>query len=166
VVYAGIQAGMADPFGSLGLLAARKMIENPSDIGRAEYKEDRAHIGKDYLDTRDISQGHADNTIYTTADVVFYAHTHYGEENRHIEEFDARVCRDCIAEFDAASKDTPCVGDCTAEVHQTLEKDGVRFHAMALENCVQCTTCEIVCPKINIRVRAALHGYGPDFSGM
>ena len=166
VVYAGIQAGMADPFGSLGLLSARKKIENPSDIGPAVYKEDRTHIGKDYADNRKISEGYAENTIYTTADVVFYAHTHYGEENRHIEEFDAAVCKECIATFDASKKDTPCVGDCTAEVHQTLEKDGTRTHAMALENCVQCTTCEIVCPRTNIRVRAALRGYGPDFSGM
>ncbi|MDH4185220.1 MAG: 4Fe-4S dicluster domain-containing protein, partial [Nitrospinota bacterium] len=166
VVYAGIQAGMANPFGSLGLLGARKMIENPSNLGPAAYKEDRTHIKADYLDRREISEGYVEATVYTTADVVFYAHTHYGEENRHIEEFDAAVCEKCIAEFDAAGKDTPCVGDCTAEVHQTLGKDGKRTHAMALENCVQCTTCEIVCPKTNLRVRAALRGYGPDFTGM
>jgi electron-transferring-flavoprotein dehydrogenase len=166
VVFAGFQAGMADPFGSLGLLGARKMIENPSDMGAAVYTEDRTHIGKDYTDTREISQGYVEGTVYTTADVVFYAHTHYGEENRHIEEFSASICQKCIAEFDAAKKDTPCVGDCTAEVHQTLAKDGKRIHAMALENCVQCTTCEIVCPKSNLRVRAALRGYGPDFGGM
>ena len=166
VVYAGLQAGLADPFGSLGLLGARKMIENPSDYGPAVYKEDRTHIAKNYTENREISTGFVESTVYTTADVVFYAHTHYGEENKHIDEYSATVCQKCIAEFDAAKKDTPCVGDCTAEVHQTLAKDGSRVHAMALENCVQCTTCEIVCPKSNIRVRAALRGYGPDFSGM
>lgn len=166
VVFAGLQAGLAAPFGSLKLLGARKMIENPSDYGPVEYKKDYEHIDKSYKDTREMPDNFAQDTVFSTADVVFYAHTHYGEDNAHIDEFDAEVCLNCIKEYDAAGFDVPCAGDCTAEVHQTLEKDGVRRHAMALENCVQCTTCEIVCPYGNLRVNAALHGYGPDFTGM
>ncbi len=166
VVFAGLQGGLADPFGSLRLLGARKMIENPSGNQPAVYKEDRTHINARYKESKREPESFDPATIYSTADVVFYAHTHYEEENKHIEEFDAKVCARCIKEYDDAGKDTPCVGDCTAEVHQTLGQNGDRRHAMALENCVQCTTCEIVCPYENLRVRAALHGYGPDFSGM
>lgn len=166
IIFAGFQSGLADPFGSLKLLGARKMIENPSDMGPASYIEDRKHIDVNYKNGREDPIGYDPGTIYSTADVVFYAHTHYEEDNKHIDEFNAEVCLKCIQEYDAAGKETPCVGDCTAEVHQTLEKDGAKKHEMALENCVQCTTCEIVCPYENLRVNAALHGYGPDFSGM
>lgn len=166
VVFAGFQAGLADPFGSLKLLGARKMIENPSDLGPVVYKDDRKHINAGHVKPKEEFEPFDPGTIYTTADVVFYAHTHYEEDNKHIDEFDADVCVKCIKEYDDAGVDTPCVGDCTAEVHETREKDGVRAHGMALENCVQCTTCEIVCPYTNLRVNAALHGYGPDCSGL
>jgi len=165
-VWAGAQFGLSDPIGSLRLLGARKMMERPSDKGPAIYKPDRTHINPNYSAARTLPEGFDQSVVYSTADVVFYAHTHYEDDNNHIEEFDANVCVDCIEKFDATGKDTPCVGDCTAEVHQTLEIDGKRRHTMALENCVQCTTCEIVCPFENLRVKAALHGYGPDFSGM
>ncbi len=167
VIFAGLQAGLADPVASLKLLGTRRMIENPYDQGPANYKEDRSYINPNHVaPQREMPTGFSPDTVYSTADVVFYANTHYEEDNDHIDEFDAQVCVGCIDEYDRAGKDTPCVGDCTAEVHQTLEKDGARAHAMALENCVQCTTCEIVCPKTNLRVNAALHGYGPNFSGM
>jgi len=166
VIFSGLQAGLADPFGSLRLLGARKMIENPSGKEPVVYKEDRRHIVASHKITEQETEVFDPGTIYSTADVVFYAHTHYEEDNKHIDEFDAKVCLECIEQYDTAGKDTPCVGDCTAEVHQTLGQNGDRRHAMALENCVQCTTCEIVCPYENLRVRAALHGYGPDFSGM
>lgn len=167
LIGAGISLGMSNVFGSLKSLGAKKMIENPNDLGPVTYKPDYTHIDPSYSNgTKREPLDYDSKTIYTTADVVFYAHTHYGEENAHIDEFNADLCVKCIAEYDKAGKDTPCVGDCTAEVHQTLKKDGTRFHAMALENCVQCRTCEIVCPQENLRVNAAFHGYGPNFSGM
>ncbi|MBI5814650.1 MAG: 4Fe-4S dicluster domain-containing protein [Nitrospinae bacterium] len=167
VIGAAIVTGLLDPFGSLKLIGARTMIENPGDMGPVSYKNDRSYTVPAYTaGKRPVPAGFDETTIYSTADVVFYAHTHYEEDNRHIDEFDTQVCLKCIALYDSHGKDTPCVGDCTAEVHQTLTKEGVRRHAMALENCVQCTTCEIVCPYVNLRVNAAFHGYGPDFTGM
>lgn len=164
---AGLSLGLSDPFGALKSLGAKKMVEHPDEMGPVQYKPDYEHINPSYSNSvKSEPKGYDPKTIYSTADVVFYAHTHYGEGNAHIDEFNADVCVKCIAEYDNAGKDTPCVGDCTAEVHQTLEKGGVRSHAMALENCVQCRTCEIVCPQENLRVNAALHGYGPNFSGL
>ncbi|MFW2331926.1 MAG: ferredoxin family protein, partial [Nitrospinota bacterium] len=160
--------GLKNPLRALRLLGAKGMIDNPKDFGDYSYAEDRSHIDKDYQ-TREIksNQEFDNRTIFSTADIVFYAHTHYDKENDHIEEFSQEVCYDCIDQFSKVNKDTPCVGDCTAEVHNTIRVDGKRkTHVMALENCVQCTTCEIVCPESNLRVRAALHGFGPDFSGM
>ncbi|MGK7344979.1 MAG: 4Fe-4S dicluster domain-containing protein [Candidatus Nitrospinota bacterium M3_3B_026] len=166
LIVGGAVAGLLDPFGSFRLLGAKRMIENPTDSWVVKYPKDYTHIDPAFRPVKKVSEGFDPPTIYSTADVVFYAHTHYEEDNRHIDEFDAEVCVKCIEKFSAAGKDTPCVGDCTAEVHQTLEKEGGRYHAMALENCVQCATCEIVCPYENLRVNAALHGYGPNFSGM
>lgn len=166
LISAGFMTGLSDPFGSFRLLGAKRMIEHPIDAGVVKYKKDYTHIRPGYSGEKKEAEGYDPSTVYSTADVVFYSHTHYEEDNAHIDEFDAALCLKCIEKYDKAGKDTPCVGDCTAEVHQTLEKDGRRYHAMALENCVQCTTCEIVCPYENLRVNAALHGYGPDFSGM
>ncbi|MBI4666266.1 MAG: 4Fe-4S dicluster domain-containing protein [Nitrospinae bacterium] len=166
VMTAGFMTGLSNPFGALKLLGAKNMIENPGEAGSWSYKKDYTHIVPEFTPKKELSTGYDDGTVYSTADVVFYAHTHYEEDNKHIDEFNADTCMKCIAQYDRHGKDTPCVGDCTAEVHQTIEKDGKRRHAMALENCVQCTTCEIVCPWENLRVNAAQHGYGPDFMGM
>ncbi len=167
VIGAGLTIGLTDPFGALGNIGAKKMIENPGDHGTVTYMPDHQHINPNYsYENENSPDGYDPKTLYSTADVVFYSHTHYEEGNAHIDEFKSDTCDKCIAQYDAAGKDTPCVGDCTAEVHQTMEKDGAKKHEMALENCVQCRTCEIVCPYENIRVNAAFHGYGPDFSGM
>ncbi|HJM82562.1 MAG TPA: 4Fe-4S dicluster domain-containing protein [Nitrospinota bacterium] len=165
--YAVMKMGIKDPFGSLELLNAKKMIENPSDKGPVVYEEDRLSVSKGFKKAEKESPvGFDHSLLYSTADVVFYANTHYEEDNNHIDELDANVCANCIKEYDAAGYKTPCVGDCTADVHQTLDNGDYRYHSMALENCVQCRTCEIVCPNSNLRVNAAMHGYGPDFSGM
>jgi electron-transferring-flavoprotein dehydrogenase len=39
-------------------------------------------------------------------------------------------------------------------------------HGMSLENCIQCRTCEIVCPRVNLRVNPTYEGSGPDFYGL
>jgi electron-transferring-flavoprotein dehydrogenase len=166
VIGSAMMAGLSKPFGSLKLLGARSLIENPSGDAPVKYGEDRTCIRPGLKAEKTVSTGYNEGTVYSTADVVFYSHTHYEEDARHIDEFSADTCVKCIKEYDGAGQETPCVGDCTAEVHQTLAKDGRRYHAMALDNCVQCTTCEIVCPYANLRVNAAPHGYGPDFSGM
>lgn len=164
---AGFSTILTNPFASLRLLGAKKMIERPSDRGPVNYPEDRSYIKPSYNDTNQARpSGFDPATVYSTADVVFYAHTYYGEDSEHIDEFNKETCLNCIKQYDAVKKDTPCVGDCTANVHQTQEKDGRRYHAMDIENCVQCRTCEIVCPYRNLRVNAAPYGYGPDFTGL
>ena len=108
--------------------------------------------------------------IRDRANAVFTSQTQYSESNDHIEEFDADICTDCINQFGARNMLSPCVGDCTAEVHRIDEKTNgtgtIKIHGMSLENCVQCRTCEIVCPAENLRVNAALEGGGPNFLGL
>ena len=167
VVGAAIAYGLPRPWSAINLaLGAKSMLENPYNYGPVEYKEDRTYIDPGFVGERNPSEGYDDTTVFSTADIVFYAHTHYEEDNDHIKELSPGSCDSCIDKYDSAGRDTPCMGDCTAEVHQTLTIDGKRTHTMALENCVQCSTCEIVCPEENLRVTPALHGYGPNFSGM
>lgn len=134
-------------------------------------------------------------TLISRPDAVFYAGPRYHEGNMHIDEFDADVCVRCISRYDSQNRDVPCVSDCTAEVHridelsaeqvgtpvdpaETPGEDQARSpngelalsihkrHGMSLENCIQCRTCEIVCPEENLRVRPTEAGAGPDFTGL
>ncbi len=105
-------------------------------------------------------------TLLSRPDAVFFSATRYHEGNRHIEEFDPTTCLGCIATYDRLGKPTPCVSDCTAEVHRIDAQGGVRVHGMSLENCIQCRTCEIVCPQANLRVNPTFEGSGPDFYGL
>jgi len=103
---------------------------------------------------------------YSRADAVFYASTKYHEGNNHIDEFNADTCVACIKTYEGLGKTTPCVADCTAEVHRIDVIDDVRRHGMSLENCVHCRTCEYVCPQVNLKVRPTAQGSGPDFMGL
>lgn len=163
--------GIVTLFSSPGALgtaySAMKMMDGNTDVGEIRYEEDCTLNKPDYkANTAQEPIGYNKNTIYTTADVVFYASTHYHEGNAHIDEFNAETCRKCINKYHSQGNEVPCVGDCTAEVHEVSEKGGQKYHRMNFENCVQCRTCEIVCPERNLRVNPALHGSGPDFSGL
>lgn len=105
-------------------------------------------------------------TYFSRADAVFFATPKYHEENHHIQELSAEICRECIATYDRLDRPTPCVADCTAEVHRVDQVEGQKLHGMSLENCIQCRTCEIVCPKLNLRVNPSYEGSGPDFFGL
>lgn len=111
-------------------------------------------------------QARQTETFYSRPDAVFFASPRYHEGNHHIQEFSVDVCRDCIATYDKLQRPTPCISDCTAEVHGVTQLDNLRLHSMALENCIQCRTCEIVCPQMNLRVNPSYEGSGPDFYGL
>ncbi len=160
-----------NPFQALGgAIRLKGLIEGTQDIGPLTYKKDHEYIEPDFQPPRhavqNITNGFNRETIYSRVDAVFYANPVYHEENRHIDEFNADVCVRCIAVYDSLKKDTPCVSDCTAEVHRTNLVDEIRKHGMSLENCIQCRTCEFVCPEENLRVKPAEQGSGPDFSGL
>lgn len=157
-----------NPFTAVGdALRLKTLMEGKSDQGPVKYVEDYKHIVPNFKPAREVSvNGFAKDTIYSRPDAVFYAHTKYHEENRHIDEFNADVCVKCIATYDSLGKDTPCVSDCTAEVHRVDVLSGIRHHGMSLENCVQCRTCEIVCPEVNLKVKPTSQGSGPDFMGL
>ncbi|MGF1575273.1 MAG: electron transfer flavoprotein [Cyanophyceae cyanobacterium] len=106
------------------------------------------------------------SSFYSRPDAVFYASPRYHEGNQHIQEFSSEVCQSCIATYDKLNRPTPCVSDCTADVHQVGSLEGIRLHHMSLENCIQCRTCEIVCPHLNLRVNPSYEGSGPDFFGL
>ncbi|MDX2272559.1 MAG: electron transfer flavoprotein [Cyanobacteriota bacterium] len=105
-------------------------------------------------------------TFYARQDAVFFANPRYHEGNHHIQEWSGEICRQCIATYDKLNRPTPCIADCTAEVHRVTQLEGIRYHAMSLENCIQCRTCEIVCPHLNLRVNPSYEGSGPDFFGL
>lgn len=148
-------------------LRLKSLMEGKKDIGPVRYKEDYKHIVPNFQPGRKIStNGFVKETIYSREDAVFYAGTRYHHENEHIDEFNADVCVKCISTYDSLGKDTPCVSDCTAEVHRVDVRGGVRHHGMSLENCVQCRTCEFVCPEVNLKVRPTAQGSGPDFMGL
>ena len=168
IIIGFLKAFISDPLGTIGsAINLRKMMTGTKDIGTVKWEEDRKYSKVDYKAKKMIEpEGFNKNTIYSTADVVFYASTHYHIGNRHIDEFSADVCKSCIQKYHSCGNEVPCVGDCTAEVHQIHIKDNEKFHFMNLENCVQCRTCEIVCPENNLKVNPAEHGSGPDFSGL
>lgn len=144
-----------------------KMLMDGCESGPVKYKYDYENIVPNFnIDKNIKTNGYVKETIYSRADAVFYAKTKYHEENKHIDEFNADVCLKCIKTYDDLKKDTPCVSDCTAEVHRIDLFQGKRKHGMSLENCVQCRTCEIVCPEVNLRVRPTSQGSGPDYMGL
>ncbi|MDX2085023.1 MAG: electron transfer flavoprotein [Candidatus Melainabacteria bacterium] len=145
------------------------LMDADLDIGPIAYAPDHVHIDPDYRpngSARSIENGFDRETLYSREDAVFYASTRYHEHNAHIDEFNADVCGQCITKYDALDRATPCVSDCTAEVHRVDLLEGLRRHGMSLENCIQCRTCEIVCPEENLRVRPTEQGSGPDFMGL
>jgi electron-transferring-flavoprotein dehydrogenase len=157
-----------NPFQALGdAIRLQALMTGMADIGPVRYQVDYKHIVPNFQAARTIAvQPFDKETVYSRADAVFYAHTHYHEENRHIDEFNADVCIRCITRYDNLGKEVPCVSDCTAEVHRVDAVADLRRHGMSLENCVQCRTCEIVCPEVNLKVRPTEQGAGPDFTGL
>jgi len=149
-----------DGIRSLGL------IEGKFDIGPIKYTADYKHIIPSFVAPKYDEPPCDKQTIYSRADAVFFAGPKYHEGNAHIDEFNANTCMKCITTYEGLGKTTPCVADCTAEVHRVDVVEGVHKHGMSLENCIQCRTCEIVCPEVNLRVNPTAQGSGPDFIGL
>ena len=148
-------------------LRLKSLMEGKTDIGPVKYSPDYQHIIPNFESpAHPEPHRYVKDTVLSRADAVFYAHTKYHEHSDHIDEFNADVCVKCIATYDSLNKDTPCVSDCTAEVHRVDDRGGIRHHGMSLENCVQCRTCEFVCPEVNLKVRPTEQGSGPDFMGL
>ncbi len=166
-ILAGLKIGLKNPFGAAadGIRALR-MIEGKIDIGPIKYEPDFKHIVPAYVAPKYDEPQFDKATIYSRPDAVFYAATKYHEGNKHIDEFNADTCVSCISTYDKLGKVTPCVSDCTAEVHRIDVVDSLKKHGMSLENCVHCRTCEIVCPEVNLRVKPTEQGSGPDFMGL
>jgi electron-transferring-flavoprotein dehydrogenase len=156
-----------NPFQALGDALQLKRRLDGANMGDITYQPDHTHINPAFRPARQIKTGDYDKaTIYSREDAVFYANPKYHEDNRHIDEFNADTCVTCIDRYELQQKTTPCVSDCTAEVHRIDLFEGHRKHGMSLENCIQCRTCEIVCPEVNLRVNPAAQAAGPDFMGL
>lgn len=138
------------------------------DRGPIHYKKDHLHIDPEFVPATALLEPETfqKSTVYSREDAVFYAGPRYHHENRHIDEFNADTCVACIKLYDQLGKEVPCVSDCTAEVHRVDVEAGQRLHGMSLENCIQCRTCEMVCPEENLKVRPTEQGSGPDFMGL
>lgn len=149
-------------------LKAKLFIDGYRDVGFVTYKKPFEDYQVDFKEPVVVQENTqvAKDTIYSREDAVFYAGTKYHEGNDHIEEFDANLCMTCISKYEAYNKVTPCVADCTAEVHRIDEFQQQRKHGMSLENCIHCRTCEMVCPEENLRVKPTYQGSGPDFMGL
>jgi electron-transferring-flavoprotein dehydrogenase len=163
-----LKVGFKNPLGSSkDGIRSLSLIEGKIDIGPIKYVEDYKHIIPAWVPPKyDEPQNFDKSTIYSRVDAVFYASTKYHEGNNHIDEFNASTCVKCISKYEGLGKTTPCVSDCTAEVHRIDIIEDVRKHGMSLENCVHCRTCEIVCPEVNLRVKPTAQGSGPDFLGL
>jgi electron-transferring-flavoprotein dehydrogenase len=148
-------------------LDLKAKIEGKTDFGPLTYKKDHEHIVPDFVEKPLPKRDNLDESLtYSRVDAVWYAGPAYHEENAHIDEFNADTCVACITKYTGLGKTTPCVSDCTAEVHRIDDvAEGVK-HGMSLENCIQCRTCEIVCPEENLLVRPTEQGSGPDFMGL
>lgn len=142
------------------------LINGKLNIGPIKYEADYKHIIPSFVAPKYEEPQYDKATIYSRADAVFYASTKYHEGNNHIDEFNAQVCVECIKRYEGLDKTTPCVADCTAEVHRIDVIDDLRKHGMSLENCIHCRTCEDVCPEVNLRVKPTSQGSGPDFLGL
>ena len=147
-------------------IRALSLMGGIKDIGPIQYKEDNRNIVPDFVPPKYEETAYDRSTIYSRPDAVFYAAPRYHEGNMHIDEFNADVCIRCITKYDHLGKTTPCVADCTAEVHRIDIIKDLKRHGMSLENCIQCRTCEIVCPENNLLVRPTEQGSGPDFMGL
>lgn len=159
--------GLKNPFRAINDgIRSLSLIEGMKDIGPIKYKPDYQHIIPEFVTPKYDEPPYDKSTIYSRPDAVFYASTKYHEGNQHIDEYNADVCIKCIGKYEGLGKTTPCVSDCTAEVHRIDVIADVRRHGMSLENCVHCRTCEIVCPEVNLRVKPTEQGSGPDFMGL
>jgi len=168
-----LQIGLMDPLGSIGAAySAYLHINAPDEIKSATvykpgYQSLTAEFSSELAARLNAKVDYNKNTVYSREDAVFYAHTKYEEHPEHIDEFSADTCLKCIKKYEAVNLDVPCVSDCTAEVHRLdISATGVKAHGMSLENCVQCRTCELICPEQNLRVNAAYAAGGPDFRGL
>lgn len=162
-----VKAGFPNPFQAAGDgLRALGLMQMGKDIGAIKYTPDYKHIVPNFKPPKIDLPSFDKSTIYSRADAVFFAATKYHEGNMHIDEFNADTCVTCIKTYEGLGKTTPCVADCTAEVHRIDIIGDLRKHGMSLENCVQCRTCEIVCPEVNLKVRPTEQGSGPDFMGL
>ncbi len=167
-----VAIGFKQPFKALtSALRANVLLNDAKSISaKVVYKEGYKHIDPDFglvnVNQAAADANYAKPTIYSREDAVFYAQTKYNYHPEHIDEFSADTCLKCIKTYEARGLDVPCVSDCTAEVHRLDLFNGGHVHAMSLENCVQCRTCELVCPEQNLRVNAAFAGSGPDFRGL
>jgi electron-transferring-flavoprotein dehydrogenase len=162
-----LKVGFKNPFGaSKDGIRSLALIEGKIDIGPIKYELDYKHIVPAWVAPKYDEPTYDKSTIYSRPDAVFFASTKYHEGNHHIDEFNAETCVKCISLYEGLGKTTPCVADCTAEVHRVDVISDVRKHGMSLENCVHCRTCEIVCPQANLRVKPTSQGSGPDFMGL
>lgn len=163
-----ISAGFPNPLqAAVDGMNALDLMERGHDIGPIKYEPDYKDIIPDFVVPKyDEPPAYDKATIYSRPDAVFYAGTKYHEGNKHIDEFNAEVCVECIHRYESRGKTVPCVADCTAEVHRIDIINDLRRHGMSLENCVHCRTCEIVCPEVNLRVKPTEQGSGPDFMGL
>ncbi len=163
-----LKVGITHPVGApIQGVRSLGLIEGKLDIGPIKYQSDYKHIIPAFVAPKyDEPPVEDKNTIYSRPDAVFFAGPKYHEGNKHIDEFNAQTCVQCISKYEALSKTTPCVADCTAEVHRIDIVAGIHQHGMSLENCIQCRTCEVVCPEVNLRVNPTAQGSGPDFIGL
>lgn len=71
------------------------------------------------------------------------------DEEPHLVIKDQSVCmQDC--------QDQPCLSICPADVY-SLEEDRI---SVAYEGCLECGSCRIACPSLNIEWRFPTGGYG------
>ncbi|CAM6032201.1 unnamed protein product, partial [Sphagnum compactum] len=128
-IFGALKIGFKHPLrASKDGVRSLSLILGKKDIGPIRYTIDSKHIIPDFVAPKYEEPQYDKSTIYSRADAVFYAGPKYHEGNHHIDEFNANTCMKCISKYEGLGKVTPCVSDCTAEVHRIDIIDEMHKH--------------------------------------
>jgi len=71
------------------------------------------------------------------------------EQELHLAIIDAEVCQQC--------KDKPCIDFCPVGAYRLQDGGTVQI---AVQSCIECGTCRVLCPYLNVSWKYPRGGYG------
>lgn len=86
-------------------------------------------------------------------DDILMSLKYYTDEHEfHLEIIDPKVCQQCV--------DKPCIDFCPVGCYRAQDGDTVQI---AVQSCIECGTCRILCPYFNISWKYPRGGFGVDY---
>lgn len=74
------------------------------------------------------------------------------EHELHLEIIDPKVCQQCV--------DKPCIDFCPVGAYRPQDGGTVQI---AVQSCIECGTCRILCPYFNVSWKYPRGGFGVDY---